>query len=217
MEKRLGLLSGHSPILEFQGWPASFGTQLSVNPVEGLSIAVRTKNKASSTSKDWYAGEQFARNIDVGIKYSNATFTAIAAFDDNYVKKEGSPFDPISEYLANAYAYASFKLTAVPKLGLGVETRFNDLLQEAEDADEEAVGITNITALSVSYQITDALSSLLWGYAGAGPIAAGATKQLLGEAGQWCKNKNKSRFPLDPARPPGFLIAFSSLGPAAAP
>jgi hypothetical protein len=197
------------------GGPASNATQLTVYPIEGLQIDVRTKNSASNiggfsnpgawSAANWYHGEEFLRNIDAGVRYANPSFTAWVAFDDSSTASTPTGTPPTLKpgtsdetdkdnwatpgttgeavYQTDVFGYFAF--TGVPKLSVAVETKFLDLTTERkgpnpvdangnlvrDDNDElvpgEDIGITNITALNASYQITDALSARLWLVAGA--------------------------------------------------
>jgi hypothetical protein len=165
--------------------------QLTVYPIEGLQFDVRTKNSPHNTqypqagfkSPVWYAGEQFARNIDVGVRYSNPSITAFVALDDKYdipgaenIDETKPPVLPRQTgYQTDVYAY--FAYTGIPKLTVGLESKFLDLTSERvvfddfkkEDATHKTkdVGITNITGINASYQITDAVSLRAWFVLGA--------------------------------------------------
>jgi hypothetical protein len=163
--------------------------QLTVYPIEGLQIDVRTKNAPNNTlpvggfgSYTRFEGDEFGRNIDVGFRYSNPSITAFVAFDDNYAVP--GPFNAYpNEYQADVYAY--FAYTGVPKLSVGLETKFLDLLAERKKIDEgsgeeEDVGITNITGINASYQITDAFFLRAWFILGASSAGmVGDVNELL--------------------------------------
>jgi hypothetical protein len=175
------------------GGPASNAIQLTAYPIDGLQIDVRTKNLHTGnttapafmvTTNDWYVGEEYLRNIDVGVRYVNPNFTAFVAFDDDYNI-------PARSFRANEFQtdiFAYFAFTGVPKLSVGVEAKFVDLTSERPDPVDptEDLGITIQTALNASYQITDAFSARAWIIAGlddAGVSGLMAPNQLLGEDG----------------------------------
>jgi hypothetical protein len=178
--------------------------QLTAYPIEGLRIDLRAKTSDLNANlifggwnaPNWYNGEEFARNIDVGVKYVNPNFTAFVAFDDSSTASSpavdavyaGPPGmgDPIidavpavdAETQANVYGY--FAWTGIPKLIVGVESKFEDLGSERKYSQSgpplaytpsytlgDKVGITNATALNVGYQITDAFYARAFFIAGA--------------------------------------------------
>jgi hypothetical protein len=201
LENKIGVKAGFfgdfdyfSPVNAWNLGPAG-GTnaiQLTAYPIEGLQIDVRTKNSASNTNgvgdynpPDWYKGDEYLRNVDVGARYSNATFTAFVAFDDDFTPD--SRFTPFDVYLNNYQAdiFAYFAYTGVPKLSVGVESKFLDLASDRKkgDGSGDAVGITNVTALNASYQITDALSARAWFAFGSATDGLEGANELLGDDG----------------------------------
>jgi hypothetical protein len=187
-----------TPVLAYSLGPEG-GTdaiQLTAYPIDGLRIDVRTRNSPNNKAfmgpwgaPIWYDAEQYGRNIDVGVKYSNSNFTFFAAFDDTYTPPSGSVGDPMyaaEVFRADAFAY--FGWTGVPKLTLSVEGKFFDLMSERKYMDgleEKTTGITIATALNVGYQITDDFSARAWFLAGAIPIGGSmmAANELLGTDG----------------------------------
>jgi hypothetical protein len=180
--------------------------QLTAYPIDGLRIDVRTRNSPNNKAfmgpwgmPVWYDAEQFGRNIDAGVKYTNPNFTVFAAFDDTFTPASGNPFlldpntglpttTPDPTYVAEVFradAFAYFAFTGVPKLTVGLEGRFIDLMSERKEANGDATGITIATALNASYQITDAFSARIWLLAGAVPIGGSmlAANELMGEEG----------------------------------
>jgi hypothetical protein len=154
------------------GGPASNAIHLTVYPIQGLQFDVRTKNLQNSNpdhnpfvSNNWYTGMDYVRNIDVGVRYVNPNFTVALVLDDDYTKP-GSVAGPPPPFARGDYqvdVYGIFAFTGVPKLSVGLETRFYDLTSERKKlGTTDALGITNVTALNASYQITDALSARLW-------------------------------------------------------
>jgi hypothetical protein len=178
------------------GGAASNALQLTAYPIEGLQIDVRTKNLHTGnatppvfpfTPNVWYEGEQFLRNIDVGVKYVNPNFTVFVAFDDDYTRDAGlGPLMRSNNNQTDVFGYFAF--TGVPKLSVGVESKFLDLTSERPDPADATkdMGITIQTALNASYQITDAFSLRAWVIAGmddAGLSGLMVANQLLGADG----------------------------------
>ncbi|MDR1177092.1 MAG: hypothetical protein LBK83_16655 [Treponema sp.] len=177
-------------------WPGSNALQLTVYPIEGLQIDVRAKNSPANNAfgswqtPAWYKGEEYARNIDVGVKYVNPNFTVFAAFDDNWTagtpgdQQADPPVDAVDDS-TQADIFGYFAFTGIPKLALSMESKFQDLTAEKKDIDGDKIGVTNITALQAGYQITDAFYARVFFIAG-GPGKPGSffnTKPLLGEEG----------------------------------
>jgi hypothetical protein len=218
LDNKIGVKAGYfgdfdyfSPVHAWSlaGGSASNATQLTVYPIEGLQIDVRTKNLQNSNpnsapfSNAWYEGEQFIANIDAGVRYANPSFTVWVALDDDYSATPGSAprYSTYgNEYQTDVFGYFAF--TGVPKLTVGVETKFIDLTSQRrvpgpapdpavppnppnpQTYTDEAVGITNRTAINASYQITDALSARIYLVAGSDHFGFGSTvNELLGENG----------------------------------
>jgi hypothetical protein len=201
LDNKIGVKAGYfgdfdyfSPVNAWSlaGGSASNALQLTAYPIDGLQIDVRTKNLKNANTKepvfmavtnDWYKGDEYLSNIDVGVRYVNPSFTVFVAFDDDFTWKDPSNlFARANEYQTDVFGYFAF--TGVPKLTVGVESKFLDLTSHRTDmATGEAVGITNVSALNASYQITDALSARIWLIAGAdhlGMSGLPAAYQLLG-------------------------------------
>jgi hypothetical protein len=159
------------------GLAASDSIQLTAYPLEGLRIDVRTRNwPVGAAGSVLFNAEQFAKNIDFGVKYSNPTFMVFAAFDDNCT--------PADVWQADAFLY--FGYTGIPGLTLSVESKFLDLFAERKDMAGDAVGITNKTSVQAAYQITGDLSARAWFYVGSAAIsgpAIGFGEELLGAEG----------------------------------
>jgi hypothetical protein len=191
LDNKVGVKAGYfsdfdyfSPVMAWSlaGGAASDSIQLTAYPIEGLQIDVRTKNKAGSTAQGtWFDAEQWAKNVDIGVRYSNPSFTVFAAFDDNWTP--ASAFAPLDAWQADAFLY--FGYTGIPGLTASVETKFLDLFSERQDIAGKAVGITNVTALQVAYQITGDLSARAWFFLGGAAIGGpGMTAaELLGADG----------------------------------
>jgi hypothetical protein len=165
---------------------ASSAVQLTVFPIAGLQIDVKSRlspfNNVFGTwaAPVWYDGEEWARNVDVGVKYVAPNFTVFAAFDNDY-----SLVPPPGRASEQIDVFGYFGWTGTPKLTATVDGKFFDLTSEVKDAAGDAVGITIATALNVGYQISDALSARAWFIAGSVPIGGSimAAKPLLGEDG----------------------------------
>jgi hypothetical protein len=216
LNNKLGVKAGFfgdfdyfTPVLALSLGPegGTDAVQLTAYPIDGLRIDVRTRNSPNNKAfmgpwgtPRWYDAEQFGRNIDAGVKYSNPNFTVFAAFDDTFTPDSGNPFmlDPNTglptavpdpAYVAEVYradAFAYFGFTGVPKLTVGLEGRFIDLMSERKKpGTNDAVGITIATALNASYQISDAFSARVWLLAGAIPIGGSmmVANELLGTDG----------------------------------
>jgi hypothetical protein len=198
LNDKIGVKAGYfgdfdyfSPVMAWSlaGGAASNALQLTAYPISGLQIDVRAKNTASNFAgqwnpPDWYNGEQYARNIDAGVRYVNPNFTAFLAFDNDYTPWTGGPFDRLGQNDNQIDIYGYFGFTGVPKLTVGVETKFQDLTSEGTNAaTNEDVGITNITAINASYQISAAFSARLWLIVGADHFGFGSgATPLLGDA-----------------------------------
>jgi hypothetical protein len=169
LENKAGVKAGYYADFDYfspvNAWSlgANSAVQLTAYPIQGLQIDVKSRvqpaNNVFGNWADpvWYEGEQWVRNIDVGVKYVNPTFTAFVAFDDD----AGAP--PIEDH-PQIDVFGYFAFTGVPKLTVGVESKFLDLTSERPDPADgtKDIGITNVTALNASYQITDALSARAW-------------------------------------------------------
>jgi hypothetical protein len=170
---------------------------LTVFPIQGLQIDVRTKNSPANKTDiwrlpTWYTGEQWARNIDGGVKYVNPNFTVFVGLDDDYTAPDG--FMRFHEYQTDIFA--NFAWTGTPKLTASIEGRLYDLTTERTNpvvvdsitgtsTGGDDVGMTIASGLVFGYQITDALFTRAWIYLGAAPLGGPGivVKQLLGEDG----------------------------------
>jgi hypothetical protein len=146
---------------------------------------------------DWYDGLEYAANIDGRIRYSNSSVNAWVVIDDNW-DDAGDIFGAPRKdgYQLNLWGF--FAYTGIPKLTLSVESQFYDVTSQrtydnfsappTDPADVgKDIGITNITALLVGYQITDAFSATAKFAAGGDHTGlVGTTKELLGSDGFTC-------------------------------
>jgi hypothetical protein len=185
---------------------ASNALQMTVYPMPGLQIDVRTKNLSNLNhashpqfmgfQNNWYNGEEYLRNIDAGLRYVNPNFTAFVAFDDSSTASTaGTPevlgsdgvtvVEPAvsGDAVTQADVYGYFAWTGVPKLSVGVESKFLDLTSERKNFGGDAIGITNVTALNANYQFTGALSARLWLIAGAASDGLDGASELLADDG----------------------------------
>jgi hypothetical protein len=187
---------------------ANSAIQLTVYPIDGLQIDVKSVIQPANlffgmwNAPKWYEGdkwvEEWARNVDVGVKYVKPNFTAFVGLDDLYTI--GSPGDSTTNPPVPAVAdstqvdvFAYFGWTGTPKLTATVETKFLDLTSERAHPIEQDkdYGITNVTGVQVGYQITDALfaraffllGALAPGFPAGMAVGQGAAKPLLGEDG----------------------------------
>jgi hypothetical protein len=225
LENKIGVKAGYYGDFDYftpvNVWSlgANSAVQLTFAPIQGLQIDVKSRLSPANnffgtwSEPTWYEGEQWARNVDLGVKYSNPTFTAFVVFDDDWTKGTAAvpakvEFDtlgpnplrpiytaavPAGDPTTQIDVFAYFGWTGTPKLTATVETKFLDLTSErAHPIDVgEDYGITNVTGVQVGYQITDALFAraffLLGGLAPGFPagfaVGAGAAKPLLGEDG----------------------------------
>jgi hypothetical protein len=198
LNEKLGLKAGYFGDFDYfspvNAWSlangaASNAVQVTAYPIGGLQIDVRFRNSDSNFAAgwnppNWYNAEQYANNIDAGVRYVNSNFTVFAAFDNDYTLFVPGPFARANENQTDAYAY--FAWTGVPKLTVGVESKFLDLTSQRSDPADATkdLGITNVTALNASYQITDAFSARLWLVAGADHFGFGSgADALLGADG----------------------------------
>jgi hypothetical protein len=195
LDNKLGVKAGYfydfdyfSPVNSWSLYAGS-ATQVTVYPIPGLQFDVRARNSPINyiyfadgfNTAAWYNGEQYARNIDGGIRYSNPNFTAWVALDDDYTE---IPFGRTNPYELDIFGY--FAYTGIPKLSVGVETKFLDLLSERNNLTDasKTIGITNVTAINASYQITDAFSARLYLVAGSDHFGFGNTaRPILGDDG----------------------------------
>jgi hypothetical protein len=192
LDSKLGVKAGYfgdfdyfSPVNAWNltGLYPTNAVQVTVYPITGLRIDVRTKNSPQNfpgwAAPVWYDAEEWAGNIDGGIKYSNSTFTAFVALDNDY---SAVPFGRANQWQTDAFAHFAF--TGVPKLTLSVESKFIDLLSARDDASGDAVGITNVTGVQVGYQITDAFFARANFILGADDMGiSGESHELLGADG----------------------------------
>jgi hypothetical protein len=204
LDNKVGIKAGYfgdfdyfTPVLAYSLGPdgGTDAIQLTAYPIDGLRIDVRTRNSASNLSVGefsapvWYKGEQYIKNIDGGVKYTNPSFTTFVALDNTW-KAAGPAPDETTQ--TDIFGYVAY--TGVPKLTVSLEGKFFDVTSERKDSADATkdLGITIATAINASYQITDVFSARAWFIAGAGGIGgslfdfgtfADKTKNLLGEDG----------------------------------
>jgi hypothetical protein len=154
------------------GGPASNAVLLTIAPIPGLQFDIRAKtidfpHAAPAPTHTWFDPEDFARNIDFGVRYVNPSFTFFVGFDNG----NGPNYQQID---VEAY----FGFTAIPKLTLSVESKFQNLTEENGGA------LTAVAGLQAGYQIADALFARIFidlgaaapGFGGPPPATALLTK-----------------------------------------
>jgi hypothetical protein len=197
LDSKLGIKAGYFADFDYfspvDAWSLFSGNavQLTAYPIPGLQFDVRARTQPFRymyfadgwNPAVWYENEEFGRNIDAGVRYSNPDFTVWVALDDDYTET-AALFGRSNNFQLDVFGY--FAYTGIPKLTVGVETKFLDLLSERKNLTDlsKTIGITNVTAINASYQITDAFSARIWLVAGADHFGFGNTaRPILGDDG----------------------------------